>query len=127
MTNESAVETSGVHDVRGVHGVRAAVRWSTAPVPGRSWPRWLFLRALGLVFLSAFYALAFQIRGLVGERGILPANAYLAQVSQATSAAERVLAVPTVLWLGAGDRALTAVVAGGVVCSVLLVANVWPR
>ena len=34
-----------------------------APVPGRLWPRWLFLRALGLVFLSAFYALAFQIHG----------------------------------------------------------------
>jgi hypothetical protein len=37
----------------------------------RLWPRWLFLRALGLIFLSAFYSLAFQIHGLIGERGIL--------------------------------------------------------
>src|SRR5712664_1555367 len=41
------------------------------------WPRWLFLRALGLIFFSAFYALAFQMHGLIGERGILPAGLYL--------------------------------------------------
>jgi len=34
---------------------------------------------------------------------------------------------PTLLWLGAGDRALTVVVAAGVVSSALLIANVWPR
>ena len=37
------------------------------------WPRWLFLRGLGLIFLSAFYSLAFQIHGLIGASGILPA------------------------------------------------------
>jgi hypothetical protein len=42
--------------------------------PGHLWPRWLWLRALGLIFFSAFYALAFQIRGLIGPRGILPAG-----------------------------------------------------
>ena len=41
------------------------------------WPRWIWLRALGLIFLSAFYSLAFQITGLVGPRGILPAGEYL--------------------------------------------------
>jgi hypothetical protein len=38
------------------------------------WPRWIWLRALGLIFLSAFYSLAFQIDGLIGPRGILPAG-----------------------------------------------------
>ena len=42
------------------------------------WPRWIWLRALGLIFLSAFYSLAFQITGLIGPRGILPAGEYLA-------------------------------------------------
>src|SRR6476620_1744134 len=87
----------------------------------RLWPRWLFLRALGLVFLSAFYALAFQIRGLVGARGILPADVYLQRVAGATSLAERLWAVPTLFWLGAGDRALLAVVAGGTAGALLLV------
>src|SRR3954463_12162765 len=93
----------------------------------RLWPRWLFLRALGLIFLSAFYSLAFQIHGLIGERGILPANTYLPQVAAAMPGLERFWYAPTLLWLGPGDRGLTAVIAAGVVCSLLLVANLWPR
>jgi hypothetical protein len=93
----------------------------------RLWPRWLVLRALGLIFLSAFYSLAFQIHGLIGERGILPAGAYLEQVRMVLGGARSVWYAPTVLWLSAGDHALTAVVAAGLVSSVLLVANVWPR
>jgi len=93
----------------------------------RLWPRWLFLRALGLIFLSAFYSLAFQIHGLIGERGILPAGAYLQQVRDAFGVARGVWFAPTLLWLGASDGALTAVIAAGIVCAVLLTANVWPR
>ena len=56
---------------------------------GRLWPRWLFLRALGLIFFSAFYSLAFQIHGLIGERGILPVHFYFYQLSAALGAIER--------------------------------------
>jgi len=93
----------------------------------RLWPRWLFLRALGLIFLSAFYSLAFQIHGLIGERGILPAGAYLHQVRDAFGTMRALWYAPTLLWLGASDGALTAVIATGIVCAVLLTVNVWPR
>src|SRR5689334_13239001 len=93
---------------------------------GRLWPRWLFLRALGLIFLSAFYSLAFQIHGLIGERGILPAGAYLHQV-RAFGTMRALWYAPTLLWLNASDGALTALIATGIVCSVLLTVNVWPR
>src|SRR4051812_34623212 len=86
----------------------------------RLWPRWLFLRALGLIFLSAFYSLAFQIHGLIGERGILPAGAYLQQVHDAFGTARGVWYAPTLLWLGASDGALTAVGAAGGVWAGLL-------
>ncbi|HEV7993896.1 MAG TPA: lipase maturation factor family protein [Gemmatimonadaceae bacterium] len=95
--------------------------------PSHLWPRWLFLRALGLIFLSAFYSFAFQIHGLIGERGILPAGEYLAAVRGALGPAERFWYAPTLLWLSAGDRALTIVVAAGIVCSVLLTLDVWPK
>jgi lipase maturation factor 1 len=91
------------------------------------WPRWLFLRALGLIFLSAFYSLAFQIHGLIGEQGILPAGDYLRQVRAALGGVRAAWFAPTLLWLGAGDVALTIVFAAGIVSSLLLVANVWPR
>ena len=93
----------------------------------RLWPRWLFLRALGLIFLSAFYSLAFQIHGLIGERGILPAGAYLTEVRAALGGVRGAWFAPTLLWLGASDRALTALIVAGFVCATLLTVNVWPR
>ena len=56
-------------------------------LPGYLCARWLFLRALGLVFFSAFYSLVFQIRGLIGPNGILPARDYLAQVARVVGSA----------------------------------------
>ena len=43
----------------------------------RALPRWIFLRGLGLIYFSAFYPLLFQIKGLIGPDGILPATEYL--------------------------------------------------
>jgi hypothetical protein len=94
---------------------------------GYLWPRWLFLRALGLIFFSAFYALAFQMHGLIGERGILPAGLYLDRISTAFGALARVWYAPTLLWLNSSDRALTLIVVSGLFASVLLLLNVWPR
>jgi len=96
-------------------------------VEGYLWPRWLFLRALGLIFFSAFYALAFQMHGLIGERGILPAGIYLDRVSNVLGPAARLWFAPTVLWINSNDRTLTLIVAVGLITSVLLVLNVWPK
>lgn len=86
------------------------------------WPRWIWLRALGIVFLSAFYSLAFQITGLIGPNGILPARDYLQGFSLAT-----LWSAPTVLWLANGDAALLVLVGAGALASVLLIFNVAPR
>lgn len=94
---------------------------------GYLWPRWLFLRALGLIFLSAFYALAFQMHGLIGERGILPAGLYLERISTAFGPLARVWYAPTLLWLNSNDRAITLLIVAGLLTSVLLALNVWPR
>jgi hypothetical protein len=94
---------------------------------GYLWPRWLFLRALGLIFFSAFYAIAFQIHGLIGERGILPAGLYLEGISKVFGPLARIWFAPTLLWINSSDRALTVVVAAGLIASVLLVLNLWPR
>ena len=106
---------------------RELERILTARANDALWPRWIFLRALGLIFFSAFYSLAYQIHGLIGPRGILPASEYLARVIAVLPGLKRLWYIPSVLWLGASDRALTVVVVLGIVCSVLLVANVWPR
>lgn len=95
--------------------------------PGHLWPRWLFLRGLGLIFLSAFYSLFDQIQGLIGPHGILPVENYLANAAAVLSGPARYFRVPTLLWFGAGERALTALVVVGCVASVALILNLWPR
>ncbi|HEX3866727.1 MAG TPA: hypothetical protein VHV78_08245, partial [Gemmatimonadaceae bacterium] len=102
-------------------------RLITGPARGALWPRWIFLRALGLIFLSAFYSLAFQIHGLIGERGILPVGAYLTDLRSALPSALRFWYAPSVLWADSSDRSLTVVVAAGIVVSVMLTINVAPK
>ena len=94
---------------------------------GSLWPRWIFLRALGVIFFSAFYSLAFQIKGLIGLNGLLPAAAYLEMVRHAFPGLSRFWYAPTVLWMGSGNGALMALVWGGLIASVLLILNIWPR
>src|ERR1700688_150718 len=94
--------------------------------PGYLAARWLFLRALGLIFFSAFYSLVFQIRGLIGPNGILPAQDYLVQVARVLGSA-RFWYAPTVFWWSSSDRFLLGVVVAGMVASLLLALNLCPR
>jgi hypothetical protein len=89
-------------------------------------PRWLWLRALGLIFFSAFYSLLFQIRGLIGPDGILPAGRYLSALHE-QAGAKAYGYVPSLLWLSSGNHALTAISCVGLIASVMLVLNFWPR
>src|SRR5438477_8341407 len=91
------------------------------------WPRWIWLRALGLIFLSAFYSLAFQITGLNGPNGILPAAEYLPELREAVGPVKALWYGPTLFWLGSSDGALMAVVLLGAAASILLTLNVAPR
>ncbi|HMC35673.1 MAG TPA: lipase maturation factor family protein, partial [Myxococcales bacterium] len=94
---------------------------------GLLWPRWLFLRALGLIFLSAFVSLHGEIGGLIGPRGLLPAGEYLEALARALPGWKSVWAAPTLLWLSSGEGALRALVWAGLVCSILFTLNLWPR
>jgi hypothetical protein len=108
----------------------STLEWLAGPGPsgerGHLWPRWLFLRALGLIFLSAFYSLHFQIHGLIGPDGILPAGQYLELVAEHLGT-KRFWYAPTLLWLGSGPAALNVVCWAGLLASILLVLNLWPR
>ena len=112
--------------------IERAIRWLFAPEtanekhPGHLWPRWIFLRALGVFYFSAFYSLLFQIKGLIGPNGILPAGDFLQAVSAAFHG-WRFWFAPSLFWFGSSDRALMLVCWVGAIASLLLVANVWPR
>jgi hypothetical protein len=99
---------------------------ATQERPGHLWARWLFLRALAIWYFSAFYSLIFQIKGLIGPNGILPAGDYLQAVAGALHGL-RFWYAPTLYWLGSSDRALMIVTWIGAVASLMLFLNIWPR
>jgi hypothetical protein len=90
-------------------------------------PRWLFLRALGGIYFSAFFSLIFQIRGLIGPNGILPAGSYLRAIAQSLGQWEKIWYAPTLLWWSSDNAALNALCWAGMLASLLLVLNLWPR
>jgi hypothetical protein len=94
--------------------------------PGYLAARWVFLRGLGLIFFSAFYSLVFQIRGLIGPHGILPAQDYLGEVAS-NLGGWRFWFAPSVFWWSASDRALLAVCIVGMLASAVLALNLCPR
>ncbi|HEY6946862.1 MAG TPA: lipase maturation factor family protein [Candidatus Acidoferrum sp.] len=107
----------------------SAVRWLFASEPGARnglLPRWIFLRALGLIYYSAFFSLVFQIKGLIGPQGILPANEYLRAVAEQFGRVGYWYA-PTLLWFSSGPHMLNGICWVGMIASVLLVLNLWPR
>src|SRR5580704_3637279 len=111
--------------------LRDAAQWLLAPErprqgrSGRLWARWIFLRALGAIYFSAFYALLFQIKGLVGPDGLLPAGDYLQAVRQAFPWTKYQFA-PSLFWFGSNDQAWMLVVWIGLIASVLVFLNLWP-
>jgi hypothetical protein len=102
-----------------------ATRWFADPAP-YLYARWVWLRALGVIFFSAFYALWFQIHGLIGPRGILPAREYLPYAKQVIGV-QAYWRIPSLLWIDASRGTLTALIVAGLIASVALVLNLWPR
>jgi hypothetical protein len=106
---------------------RSIAEWAFgAGPPNKFWPRWLWLRALGLIFFSAFYSYAFQVRGLIGPDGILPVAGYLEEVRRAFGS-QRFWYTPSLLWINSSSHALEVLWIAGLIASVALILNLWPR
>src|SRR5580658_9117015 len=108
---------------------RNPARWlfdSEAGVRNGLLPRWIFLRALAVIYFSAFFSLLFQIEGLIGPQGILPAQQYLVEVRNGVGAL-RFWFAPTLFWLSSGSHMMMAVVWLGLIASVAAFVDAWPR
>lgn len=80
--------------------------------------RFVFLRALGFVYLFAFLSLANELLPLVGSDGLLPAGLFLERVAAAHGGRlEAFLALPTLFWLDVSDGILLATCWTGVALS----------
>ena len=105
------------------------MRWLFDPQAGQGHAfvaRWIFLRALAAIYFSAFFSLLFQIKGLIGPTGILPAVRFLDTV-QAQMGWLRFWFAPTLFWLSAGSHMMMAVTWLGLAASLTAFCNLWPR
>src|SRR5881296_1460887 len=103
-------------------------QWLVGSADGRSTyavTRWVFFRALGVIYLIAFVSLWVQVKGLLGTQGILPAQQYL-QMLRGYVGPERYRLAPTLFWLGAGDGALGLACGVGAACAAVLICDVAP-
>ena len=88
--------------------------------------RWLFLRALGVTYLVAFWSLERQVLGLYGQRGISPIRPQL-DAWRARIGRDAYRLAPSLLWLGATDRDLVRLCQAGEACAAALALGVAPR
>src|SRR5437764_15379300 len=90
-------------------------------------PRWIFLRALGLIYFSAFYSLLFQIKGLIGPTGILPAGEYLSVVPKYFPGIKQFWFAPILFCFPSGNHALMVLCCVGLMAYFGSIFNLWPR
>jgi lipase maturation factor 1 len=105
------------------------VRWVFASEEGPRTvllARWLWLRALAGIYFSAFFSLLFQVRGLIGEHGILPAGQTLSELAQA-SHGNRFWIAPSLFWMSSSTHFIVAVTWIGLLASIAVFFNLWPR
>jgi hypothetical protein len=113
-----------------MEALRTALFWLFSSRHGprdRFLPRWIVLRALGLIYCSAFVSLLLQIRGLIGPGGILPAGEYLQRVAEHFCPLTRIWFAPTLLWLSSSSHALMAMCWVGLAAGLLVTCNILPR
>lgn len=86
----------------------------------------LFMRLLGIIFLSVFLSFAVQADILIGENGLLPLNEFTAFAKERLGG-WRFYSVPFVFWFNDSDLAIHIVAWGGAFLSSLLVFGIWQR
>lgn len=86
----------------------------------------LFLRLLGLVYLSAFASLWPQVTGLIGSHGITPVIESLDALRGAFGW-KAFFYLPTVFWFNSSNSVLVGVCVVGCVASLLMVSGLFTR
>jgi predicted DCC family thiol-disulfide oxidoreductase YuxK len=110
---------------RWLYGSSSAEEARMGTVEGYRLTRRVFLSALGLVYLMAFLSLGVQIRGLMGERGILPVAEFLSAAREHFGETS-FWRFPSLFWWITSDAALQGVCWAGAALSVLLVWGLAP-
>ncbi len=92
------------------------------------WPRWLLLRAVGLVFIFVFAGITAEGQAFLGPRGIVPLDEFFRQLrGMFPGALDAFVAAPSLFWLSTSPTWITILAWTGLAAAIALVLNLWPR
>ncbi len=91
------------------------------------WPRWIFLRLLGLILLLFFLNLTVEGTTLIGVQGLDPLGEYLLKVKSYFGDFSGPVAHPTLFWISSADTMIRAVSWLGLLAAAAVILNLWPR
>ena len=125
------IVTEGVYDIIARHrpffSALTLIGWGRdVRYPHYTIAPWLFLRLLELCFAGAFVGFWWQVEGLIGPDGILPAGEFLGRAYEVLGAGA-IRSFPTIFWVtGCGMTALNLACAAGTIVSLGLLFD-FPR
>jgi len=92
------------------------------------WPRWIVLRAVGVVYIFIFAGIHREGQALIGPSGIAPLGEFFTELHQnIPSTFEALVRVPSLFWLNTSAGMITFLTWAGLLAAVALVLNLWPR
>lgn len=92
------------------------------------WPRWLVLRAVGLVFIIIFAGIIKESAALIGPDGVTPLPTAIAELRAARSSLiEVIIASPTLFFISSSWAMVVLLQWGGLLAAIAVVLNLWPR
>ncbi len=92
------------------------------------WPRWLVLRAVGVVYLFVFAGIIREGQALVGPHGIAPLGQFFEELHRnIPSLPEALVRVPSLFWFNQSAGMIALLSWLGFAAAVAVVLNLWPR
>jgi hypothetical protein len=92
------------------------------------WPRWIFLRAVGLIYVVVFAGVLSASLALIGPHGVYPVAGFFGRLQQAyPGSIQPFFLAPSVFWLSGSRGMLLAVGWLGLAASLAVVLNLGPR
>ncbi|MBA3993331.1 MAG: membrane protein [Cyanobacteria bacterium DS2.3.42] len=119
--NHGEIERNLVENAETLAG---AGNLSLKPLETYVFCRFVFVRAVALVFLLAFFSLYLQIDGLFAKNGILPIADLMQSVSSAYREPSKFFDFPTLFWISASDSFLKSTCAAGMFFSVMAMTGI---
>lgn len=92
------------------------------------WPRWLVLRAVGLVYIIIFAGILHEYRALIGPEGLAPLPELMATLRDThPNLAAAIWRAPTLFWLSTHPLMPGVLAWSGLAAALALTLNFWPR